>query len=150
MDTVTLGNTLGKIYSKANDYYDRAKDSYKDRKYLYIFPQPDNNYWAVNYDAINCELNSFLRLFSISGRDGQHKISEDENHQEVWFEVDEEFYRLVSNTFALPEAIKRLGVEIVFDYPFFKKPDPWTHDWKGMAKAVKDLFRWENDWEDDD
>lgn len=104
--------------------YDKAKDSYKYRKFLYVFPQPDgNNYWAVNYDAINCELNSFLRLFSIYGGDGQHKISEDGNHQEVWFEVDEEFSRLVSNTFALPEAIKRLGVEIVFDYPFFKKQE---------------------------
>jgi hypothetical protein len=126
--------------------YERAKDSYKDRKFLYIFPQPDNNYWAVNYDAINCELNSFLRLFSISGADGQHKISEDGNHQEVWFEVDEEFSRLVSNTFALPEAIKRLGVEIVFDYPFFKKPA--TEDYQKIGQAWNEQYRYRD--EDDE
>lgn len=126
--------------------YDRAKDSYKDRKYLYIFHQPDNNYWAVNYDAINNELNSFLRLFSISGADGQHKISEDGNHQEVWFEVDEEFSRLVSNTFALPEAIKRLGVEIVYDYPFFKKPA--AEDYQKIGQAWNEQYRYRDEEEE--
>jgi hypothetical protein len=124
--------------------YDKAKDSYKDRKFLYVFPQPDNNYWAVNYDAVNCELNSFLRLFSISGGDGQHKISEDGNHQEVWFEVDEEFSRLVSNTFALPEAIKRLGVEIVFDYPFFKKKST-TEDYQKIGQAWNEQYRYRDE-----
>lgn len=124
--------------------YERAKDSYEGRKYLYIFPQPNNNYWAVNYDAANCELNSFLSLFCLWGKKGgQHRISEDGNHQEVWFEVDAEFARLAANTFALPEAIKRLGVEIVFDYPFFKKPDPRTNDWNARVNAAKDLkARW--------
>jgi hypothetical protein len=101
--------------------YERAKDSYKNRKFLYVFPQPDNNYWAVNYDAINCELNSFLRLFSISGGDGQHKISEDGNHKEVWFEVSSDFVKLFEVNAEMLKAVGRMGVQVVYDYPFFKK-----------------------------
>lgn len=132
--------TLGMLYDEAIDCFDRAKDSYNDRKYLYIFPQPDNNYWAVNYDAINCELNSFVSLFDINGKhNGQHKISEDENHQEVWFEVDAEFYQLAKYSDTFQRAIERLGVKIVFEYPFYYKTDSITDDWLAKVRAVEDL-----------
>lgn len=97
----------------------RNREAYKDRKFLYIFPNVNGNYFAVNYDACNCELNSFLALFDVWGnKSAQHKVSEDGNHQEVWFEVDEEFHLLVANTFNFNTVFKRLGVEVVYQYPF--------------------------------
>lgn len=112
------------------DAFEKARDSYEGRKYLYLFPQPDNNYWAVNYHAINSELNSLLALFSISGkRTGKSKLSEDDNHSEVWFEVSDDFYQLATNNTTFRTAIERLGVEIVTEYPFFTQ-DTWATDWK--------------------
>ena len=113
------------------DTFEKARDSYEGRKYLYLFPQPTNNYWAVNYHAINSELNSLLALFSISGkRDGKHKLSEDGNHSEVWFEISDDFYKLATSNHTVREAIERLGVVIVTDYPFFNRRDTWATDWK--------------------
>jgi hypothetical protein len=129
--------------------YERAKDSYKDRKFLYVFPQPDNNYWAVNYDAINCELNSFLRLFSISGGDGQHKISEDGNHQEVWFEVSSDFVKLFEVNAEMLKAVGRMGVHVVYDYPFFKKPASQVEDYQKIGQAWNEQYRYKDE-EDDD
>ena len=118
----------------------QAEERYRYRKFLYLFPNTNGNYFAVNYDAINCELNSFLSLFDVWGnRGGHHKVSEDGNCQEVWFEVDEEFARLVSNTFNFNTAFKRLGVKVVFEYPFSKKENKWSEDWKGMAKSYDEF-----------
>lgn len=118
----------------------RNREAYKDRKFLYLFPNANGNYFAVNYDACNCELNSFLRLFDVWGnKSGHHKVSEDGNHQEVWFEVDEEFFKLATETMSFNRAFKLLGVRVVTEYPFTKK-NPWTNDWDGMAKAMKSDF----------
>lgn len=129
--------------------FKRAHDSYKDRKFLYLFPRPDGKtYTVVNYDAVNSELNSFLMLFDVWGSGtGQHKVSDDENHQEVWFEVDEEFYQLAKHSRTFQRAIERCGVKIVFEYPF-KQPEPkWFNDWKGMAAAARYLqdLQWGRD-----
>lgn len=128
-------------YVTAREIYQRRQDSYKDRKFLYLFPRPEGKtYNAVNYDATNNQLNTFLALFDVWGTNGgQHKVSEDENHQEVWFEVDEEFYQLAMHSNTFRQAIERLGVKVVTDYPFFKK-NPWTEDWKGMAHALRTDF----------
>ena len=126
--------------------YERAKERYKNRKFLYLFPNANGNYFAVNYDAINCALNSFLTLFDVWGNTGgHHKVSEAANCQEVWLEVDEEFFKLATETNTFNRAFRNLGVKIVSEYPFAKKEDKWSEDWRGMAKAVKNLFEWEED-----
>jgi hypothetical protein len=104
------------------DAFERARESYKDREYLYLFPSKNGSTChAVNYHAINNELNSFMNLFDNFGC--CHKISEDRNHQEVWFEVDEEFYLLAKHSDYFRGAIEKLGVEVVFEYPFEKKSE---------------------------
>ncbi len=118
--------------------YEKAKDSYKDRKFLYIFPRTGNTYSAVNYYATNCELNSFLKLFDIWGSHGEHKISEDKNHQEVWFEVDEEFYLLAKHSKTFQRAIEKLGVTIVFEYPLYRPISQVSNTWKS---AVEDYLK---------
>ena len=116
--------------------FERAYYSYKDRRYLYLFPQPECDYWAVNYFAVCNELNSLLKLFSISGKEGQHKLSEDNNHSEVWFEVNDDFYYLITENPTFRAGIERLGVQIVTDYPFFAKPDTWATDWTDGNEAI--------------
>lgn len=128
------------------DVFERARNSYKGREYLYLFPRSEHDYWAVNYYAICSELNSLLTLFSINGsRTGVSKLSEDGNHSEIWFKVSDDFYRIATENETFRGAIERLGVKIVTDYPFFKQ-DPWTHDWKAMAKAVNDYHTHWSPW----
>jgi hypothetical protein len=110
--------------------FELANESYRDRKYLYLFPQLECDYWAVNYYAVCTELNSLLKLFSINGKSGKHKLSEDNNHSEVWFEVSDDFYYLATESSTFRAAIERLGVTIVTDYPFFTKRDTWSTNWK--------------------
>lgn len=117
--------------------FERARDAYKDRKYLYLFPHTGETYCAVNYDAVNAELNTFLRLFDVWRADGNHKVSEDGNHQEVWFEVDQEFCQLVKTSRTFRHAIERLGVRVVFEYPFKKPEDQLRSYWRGAADAVR-------------
>lgn len=131
-----------------------AEDSYNDRRFLYIFPRPNGStYNAVNYHAINSGLNSFLTLFDVwNCGGGLHKSSEDDNHQEVWFEVDEEFYQLTKNSETFRRAIEKLGVEIVFEYPFRRREqEEWVKDWRELADVVyKARALVLNDCEDDD
>lgn len=98
-------------------------NTYANRKYIYVFPSTNGTYNVVNYDACNGYLNKFLSLFDvwdISGHGGAFKLSADGNHSEVWFEVSREFVEMLDNP-ALLGAIKRLGVEIVYEYPFGEK-----------------------------
>lgn len=124
--------------------YEKAKDSYKDRKYLYLYPKADGNftYYAINYDAINAALNSFLSLFDVNGlHRGKHKISEDNrNCLEVWFEVPYQFYYLCNKDSMFREAVKRLGVGIVFTRPF-----NITKDGCGLTKTITDIKKFNKD-----
>ena len=105
-----------------DNIYEKSKKRYKNRKFLYLFPNTNGNYFAVNYDAINCGLNSFLTLFDVWGnKSGHHKLSEDGNCQEVWFEVDTEFFKLATETMTFNRAFKNLGIQVVTEYPFAKK-----------------------------
>ncbi len=116
--------------------FERARESYKERKFLYLFPRPDGTTWnAVNYDAVNYELNAFLSLFEVWGGEGQHKISEDGNHQEVWFEVSSDFAKLFEVNAEVLKAVGRMGVQVVYDYPFKKKSSPWSYDLEAAAKV---------------
>ena len=127
--------------------YERAKDSYKDRKFLYLFPRPYGSTWnAVNYDAINAELNVFLRNFEVWGSNGgQHKISEDGNHQEVWFEVSSDFVKLFEVNAEMLKAVGKMGVQVVYDYPFNNTSSALSYDQEITDKYIITIGEW-NRW----
>ena len=83
----------------------------EDRKRILIFKSAHNTTNVVNYMADNNNLNTFLSVFDISDCGGNHKISDDKNHSEVWFEADEEFYDIIK-TESMQRALKRFGVKI--------------------------------------
>lgn len=83
----------------------------EDRKRILIFKSVHNTTNVVNYMADNNNLNTFLSVFDIFGRGGNHKISDDRNHSEVWFEADEEFYDIIK-TETMQNALKKFGVRI--------------------------------------
>ena len=124
--------------------FEKARESYKDRNYLYLFPSAHGTYFAVNYHAINAELNSFLSLFNTCGvLGGEHKLSEDDNHFEVWFEVEEEFYALAMESSVFRKAIEKMGVLITIEYPFEKRRDTWATDWTDGPDVVANYrARW--------
>lgn len=86
----------------------------ENRRYILIFLSPNGTTHVVNYMADNNYLNTFLSVFDIWGSGGQHKLSDDNNHAEVWFEMSKEFYKLVK-TETMQHALKRFGVEIKFN-----------------------------------
>lgn len=94
-----------------------VKLSMEKRGFIYVYPSVHNTTTVINYDAANNSLNSFLRLFDIWKSNGEFKMSEDNNHQEVWFECSKSFIDLCKNK-DFVEALDRLGVKVVFDYPY--------------------------------
>ena len=106
------------------DQYGRKKtDPYENRKYLYIFESAHGStYHAVNYSG-NVYLNTFLTLFDVWGslnHAGHDKLSDNGNKIERWFEVSKEFVDMLE-TETMRNAIKRFGVELVYEYPFEKE-----------------------------
>lgn len=87
----------------------------ENRKRVLIFPSVHGTTMVVNYDVTNRVLNSFLSAFDVWNGFGNFKRSSDNIHQEVWFEMDFDFY-MISKCDTLRKAIERLGVEVVHDY----------------------------------
>lgn len=89
-----------------------------NRKFVYAFRNPSHRTISmVNYNADNNTLNTFLSVFDIWGMKGEFKISIDNNHQEVWFEWSDSLWEVL-HTNAFHEAFKRIGVTLVFEYPY--------------------------------
>lgn len=88
-----------------------------NRKFVYVFTSVNGTTNVINYEATNSAVNDFLALFDIWGSHGQFKLSNDRNHQEVWFECSKEFYSLLKRKDVI-KAFKRMGVVVVFEYPF--------------------------------
>lgn len=63
------------------------------------------------------DVNTFISYFDVWGSYGRFKMCEDRNHQEVWFECSKEFFEML-HTDTMKWAFKRMGVELVFEYPF--------------------------------
>jgi hypothetical protein len=64
-----------------------------------------------------------MSLFDVWGslnKAGHHKLSDNGNTSEVWFEVSNEFVEMLTNP-EMQRAIKKLGVEVVYEYPFGKE-----------------------------
>lgn len=89
----------------------------ENRKYVYAFKNVHGMITVINFDATNNEVNSFLGKFDGWGGHGEYKISTDRNHQEVWFECPKEFFDMLQ-TELFKKAFERMGVELVFDYPY--------------------------------
>lgn len=124
-----------------NSWYEEPKIAYGDRKFLYIFPHAAETYCVVNYDADNIILNTFLAMFDVWHSKGQMKVSQDScRHNEVWFEVDKEFFQLAKTSRTFQRAIERTGVKIVFEYPFQTRSDEWLKALE-MSTKMMDMLR---------
>lgn len=88
-----------------------------NRKFVYVFPSVHGTVNVVNYDAGNAHLNTFLWCFDIWNCNGHFKMSGDGKHQEVWFECTKQFMELCQ-TGEFLRAFQRMGVKVVFEYPF--------------------------------
>lgn len=106
-----------KQYNRIVKYFNEIKEDavVENRKRVLIFPSVHGTTIAVNYDATNGGLNTFLSAFDVWKGRGNHKLSDDNIHQEVWFEMDFDFYML-SKCDTLRKAIERFGVEVIHDY----------------------------------
>lgn len=122
------------------DVYERSRQAYKDRKFLYIFPTPHGTYNAVNYDAINNELNTFLRNFELWGSNGgtSKSCADNPKLQEIWFEVSSDFYQLLEVNSEMIKAIGRMGVQVVYEYPFCNTQVPY---WMQNSTKMVDWSR---------
>lgn len=89
----------------------------ENRKYVYAFINVHGMVSVVNYDATNNEVNSFVSKFDGWGGNGVFKVSTDRNNQEVWFECFNELWEML-HTEVFKMAFKRMGVELVFEYPY--------------------------------
>lgn len=93
----------------------------ENRDYVFAFHCAAHKYcYVVNFRADLSDVNEFLTLFDVSDRGGQHRISDDRKHQEVWFECSMEFFNML-HTETVARAFKKMGVELVFNYPFKNK-----------------------------
>lgn len=104
-------------YNRIVKYFNTIKDSatVENRKRVLVFPSVHGSTNVINYDASNSMLNTFLSAFDVWNSKGNFKVSDDNNHQEVWFEMDFDFY-MVSKCDTLRKAIERFGVEVVHEY----------------------------------
>lgn len=97
----------------------KRPDHYANRKYLYAFKSAHGSYYVVNYKADGNSINSFLTLFDVHNCNGHFKLCEDNNNlQEVWFEVTSEFVEMLKTNTEIRKAIAKFDVEIVFEHPF--------------------------------
>jgi hypothetical protein len=103
-----------KQYNKIVKYFKENKIIVRNRKRVLIFPSVHATTNVVNYDATNNCLNTFLSAFDVWNSKGNFKLSDDNNHQEVWFEMDFDFY-MISKCDTLRKAIEHFGVEVVHD-----------------------------------
>lgn len=85
----------------------------KERRIIHIMPSVHNTTTVINYAADNCELNGFLWAFDIWGCNGHFEVSDDQNYQEVWFEMSKEFLD-ISKTETMQRAFKNFGVRIMY------------------------------------
>lgn len=92
-----------------------------NRNYVYVFPSAYGTCNVVNYSG-NCHVNTFLSYFDIWGNNGQMKFHNGDPHTwgDFWFECGAEFYDL-SKTDTMQRAFDRMGVKLVFEYPFVEE-----------------------------
>lgn len=88
-----------------------------NRKFVYAFKNVHGAISVVNYDVDNTELNSFLSKLDVWRSKGEKKDSIDHKHKEVWFEFFIDLWDALQ-TRSFKVAMERMGVKLVFEYPF--------------------------------
>ena len=89
-----------------------------NRNYVYAFPSVHGTCNVVNYSGIG-EVNDFLHCFDVWGSYGNPKSQRIKNRivYDFWFECSKECFETL-HTDMMKRAFKRMGVELVFEYPF--------------------------------
>lgn len=87
-----------------------------DRKVVYAFQNVHGLVTIINYNGVNVYVNTFLHTFDAWGSNGNRKLSDDNNHVEVWFEWPSEMWEML-HTSAFAKAFERMGAQLVFEYP---------------------------------
>lgn len=87
------------------------------RDFVYAFKSAHGTAYAINYAAKRCDINNFLKNFLIIDNAEQLKPSNNGIHSEVWFEIELEVFEMFKSE-AFKTAFKRMGVELVFEYPY--------------------------------
>lgn len=105
-----------------------------ERNYVFIFSSVNNTTWAINYDPSNLQVNKFLSLFDVWGSSGEFK----KESSEVWFECSKEFLEL-SKTPDMDRAFKRMGVKLVYTYPFPVYPTNSPTKWGTLSDLKKQI-----------
>lgn len=66
------------------------------------------------------EINDFLHLFAIGDSYGSYHLGKNDDYGEFWFDCYGEFFEIL-HTESMERAFKRMGVELVFEYPFMEE-----------------------------
>lgn len=92
-----------------------------NRNYVYAFPSVHGTCNVVNYSG-DCTVNTFLWQFDVWGSKGRMRFHNDDPHTwgDFWFECSKEFFEML-HTDTMKRAFKRMGVELVFEYPFMEE-----------------------------
>ena len=99
-----------------------------NRNYVYAFPSVHGTYNVVLYykyrsrtDCSDIKIINFLGNFDIyKNVRGCYKYNKKYHCAEFWFECSKEFFEML-HTETMNRAFKRMGVELVFEYPFMEE-----------------------------
>ena len=89
----------------------------ENRKFVYAFRNCHGATSIVNYDGGNQKVNNFIQNFDVWCSLGERKRSADGEYISVWFEAMPEMLGML-NTLPFKAAFERMGVKLVFDYPW--------------------------------
>lgn len=89
----------------------------ENRRFVYAFNTSHDTVSIVNYDAGHYVLNNFLAMFDVFGNKGEKRVSDNGNYLEIWFECSNDMWDILQ-TETFRQSLKRLGVELVFKYPY--------------------------------
>lgn len=81
-------------------------------KVVSIFERP------LDWDEIK-RINEFIHLFSMQNSYGDMQKGSNDKYGEFWFDCPEGVFG-VFNTITMKRVFERMGVELVFEYPFKK------------------------------
>lgn len=92
-----------------------------NRNYVYAFKSVNNTCFVINYSG-DSHVNTFLWRFDVWNSGGQAKLHNDDPHSfiERWYECNLEFFDML-HTETMKRAFERMGVKLVFDYPFMEE-----------------------------
>ena len=82
-------------------------------KVVSIFERP------LNWEKVK-QINDLIHLFSIGNSYGEMRKGRNKNYSEFWFDCYKDVFSTL-HTDTMKRAFKRMGVELVFEYPFMEE-----------------------------